>query len=321
MRKPKSKAEEIWDHNRAVAWILVLIGMGFVLFTTYFPQSPGFSIGLLACAAGIMSVRPEMHLYEKIAWVTILISFTFLEVRAINTTDSENLATLMNQNSQFKQTQTALFWAYDLDRQGFGQTMSEFSRVNEAEQKRFEALAKRDDALFNHEEKLAESFSGKIVAGSAPTPPNACGTNIPEGTVVVAIGTSAFKVTVFPHTVLVINGRPALELVRLNQDVIAPVLDVRGQDGRIVARFDEDGYVVGNHLAVKRPDSSTLSVIDEFGKEAINIKYPNKHIIVIKGSMNYNGKEVNLSRIGLSNICLINRGNGPDLYENVTSEK
>lgn len=102
MREFWSKAESCWNRNRILAWALVLSGIWLVLWSGFSPQSPGFSIGLLAGAAGIMSVRPKMHTAEKFAWVAILVSLTVLEVMAIGRSDKAASATRDAQNLAFK---------------------------------------------------------------------------------------------------------------------------------------------------------------------------------------------------------------------------
>lgn len=96
------KAESFWNGNRTLAWVLVLIATGFALWTGFVPQSPGVAIGLLAGAAGIMSVRPKMRPAEKFAWVAVLVSFTVLEIVAIGRADKAAEATRENQNEAFR---------------------------------------------------------------------------------------------------------------------------------------------------------------------------------------------------------------------------
>lgn len=101
MGKFWSAVENYWNSSRAIAWLLVLCGMGLALWTAFLPQSPGVSIGLLALVAGVMSVRPKMHPAEKFAWVAVLITFTILEVLAIGRADKAAEATREAQNQAF----------------------------------------------------------------------------------------------------------------------------------------------------------------------------------------------------------------------------
>jgi hypothetical protein len=94
--------EHHWNHNRVVAWVLVLAAIGLALWAKFWPQSPGVSIGLLALVAGIMSIRPDMHPAEKFAWVVVLVAFTILEVLAIGRSDKDSKDARDSQNQEFQ---------------------------------------------------------------------------------------------------------------------------------------------------------------------------------------------------------------------------
>ena len=96
-----SEVERYWNESPALAWILLLCGIGVALWASFWPQSPGVSIGILALAAGIMSVRPQMRPAEKFAWVGLLITFAILEVVAIGRSDRANEAIRDRQNDAF----------------------------------------------------------------------------------------------------------------------------------------------------------------------------------------------------------------------------
>ncbi|HEV2646819.1 MAG TPA: hypothetical protein VGU46_10690 [Acidobacteriaceae bacterium] len=85
-----NKAEHYWNHSHAIAWVLGVLGAVLVTWAALRPQPPGVSVGLLALAAGIMSVRPKIHPSEKAAWMVFLIAFAVLEVRAIEKSDNQN---------------------------------------------------------------------------------------------------------------------------------------------------------------------------------------------------------------------------------------
>jgi len=93
--------EDIWNSSRVVAWLLAMGGISLAVWASFWPQSPGVSIGLLALAAGIMSVRPKMHPAEKFAWVAVLAVFAILEVIAIGHSDKTNEGIRDQQNAKF----------------------------------------------------------------------------------------------------------------------------------------------------------------------------------------------------------------------------
>ena len=96
-----SRVESCWDKSKTIAWIAVAFGVVLVMWATWKPRSPGISIGLLALAAGFISIRPKMHFMERVAWVAILIALTCLEVQAIKRNDQENADIRNSQNKAF----------------------------------------------------------------------------------------------------------------------------------------------------------------------------------------------------------------------------
>jgi len=97
-----ARIELFWDKNPYCGLALILVVGAVAVYTGFRPTtSPGISIGLLAFAAGVMSVRPKMHFPEKSAWIIILVAFTYQEVRDIRRTDADNVATRNSQNAAF----------------------------------------------------------------------------------------------------------------------------------------------------------------------------------------------------------------------------
>lgn len=124
-----SKVERIWNENRSLAWVLALCVAGLALWAIFKPQSPGVSIGLLALAAGIMSVRPKMHTAEKMTWVVFLIVFAILEIHAINKSDEYNRTTREQQNSQFAEIARGLQQSIITSKQQYESTIGQVQGV------------------------------------------------------------------------------------------------------------------------------------------------------------------------------------------------
>ena len=91
MEKLAVWVEDKWKKSRVIAWFLVLAGFSAALWFYLCPHSPGWCIGVLAFAAGIMSLRPDMHIFEKAAWIIMLGAFVVLEFNAIGRNDADNL--------------------------------------------------------------------------------------------------------------------------------------------------------------------------------------------------------------------------------------
>jgi hypothetical protein len=150
------RAKEIWNNSKITAWVLVLAGMGVALWATYCPQSPGVSIGMLALVAGIMSLRPEMHVLEKCAWILLLVTFTCLEVHAIRISDENNQDIRYAQNSEFAGIVRKLTDSDSANQQHFDVTMGKFQDTT----KRLETAQKSLTGITN-EGALAKEASTK----------------------------------------------------------------------------------------------------------------------------------------------------------------
>jgi hypothetical protein len=124
-----SHFEELWKNSQTISWGLVISAMCLALWATYYPQAPGISIGMLGLVAGIMSLRPEMHVYEKMAWILILIAFAVLEVRAIHKTDEDNRQTRDAQNQKFDLIANGITDSYHLSQQQFAATMGRSDKI------------------------------------------------------------------------------------------------------------------------------------------------------------------------------------------------
>lgn len=66
------------------------------------PNLREFLSDYLPLRSGIIGLRPEMRFLEKLAWIAILITFTVLEVRAINASDAANIKKQEALNSEFR---------------------------------------------------------------------------------------------------------------------------------------------------------------------------------------------------------------------------
>jgi|GEM_PF-3361892 len=155
------RVEEFWNHNRVLMWVLVVTAVSSALWACFVPQSPGISIGFLALAAGIMSVRPQMHPAEKFTWVAILIAFAILEVLAIKRSDEAVKAERDRQNQQFQSIAGGLETAIAT---GTSQYNSTISRVNGV-------LTTTQEIANVAKDTLANLTGGDAVAYLAPQSP------------------------------------------------------------------------------------------------------------------------------------------------------
>lgn len=123
--------ERFWNSNAYVAWLLVALGAALATWAAYSPKSPGVSVGLLALAAGIVSVRPKMHPSERFAWVAVLIALTYMEVNAIRRSDDYNRRIQERQNAEFQSIAARLKTAIDNSNVQYESTIEHVTAVLE----------------------------------------------------------------------------------------------------------------------------------------------------------------------------------------------
>jgi hypothetical protein len=78
---------------------------------------------------------------------------------------------------------------------------------------------------------------------------------------------------------------PILIVEQGSRGRIALDLDIRGSDGKIIARIVRNYFVINpnNILTKSRPDRSTLTVTDQEGSQVLNVRYLNQHGIHLLG--------------------------------------
>ncbi len=292
-------------------------------FFGWYPH-PGISVAVLAVLAAAMSIQPEMKGSHKAAWMLLFGAFLAIEFLAISqeakqestARDAENgqfdsiarglQQSIMQSGYQFKETMQAYSSAESARQKQFEATTNQFDQINGGEQRRF-------DALIDHEEKLAESLNGTLVPGNEPTPANNCpDEEIPPKSVRVFIGDAKVQnvnvVDRFPSVVLararpgtaphipgiareevLLGGSPSnsVPVVTLDRAVggeVTVTLDMRYSDGKIIARMDQNGFVVNRNaiLEVKK-EKSRLQIFDEYGDEVLDIQYFNPQAIGVSG--------------------------------------
>jgi hypothetical protein len=114
--------------------LLVLVATAIALWDYRHPHSPGWSIGMLALMAGIMSLRPDMAFPEKLAWVLILVAFTHLEVEAIRVNDKETQKTRDDQNQHFQEIVDKLTGSLNTGKTQYDSTIAHVNGVLEKTQ-------------------------------------------------------------------------------------------------------------------------------------------------------------------------------------------
>ncbi len=269
--------------------------------------APGYSVVLIAVAAALMSIHDEMTSLQRTGWLIIMASFLSHELRAISKDRWDNeqrqASELGEERLSFKTilkqgrsdnlellaaSANTLASILQQNQDEFKATIQTFDKGQISANQGFKSVLGEQEQLFKHEEELAEAESGRLEPGNEPTPPNSCAA-VPADAALIIIGEEA------QHNVAFLTSYPTLVFedwqhkIRLYIDrdlnrKLIPVLNLRSQDGHIVALMNTSGYLVNrsNSTAVQRT-SSHLTVTDLDGKIALDINYLNKHTISIKG--------------------------------------
>lgn len=162
------------------------------------------------------------------------------------------------------------------------------------------------------EKKILKELHGVLLPDHDPDLEGPCK---PEGNqLAIRIGSNSVTTDSFPLTVIKAGGIPVLTMDRLPDGRISTTLDVRDQDGKIIVRLDKEGFVVNpnNYLSVRRPDKSSLEVIDQYGNEALKARYRNRRFFDITARINSNGRTIDLGNLMVSGTCVYNFKLGPD---------
>jgi hypothetical protein len=290
------------------------------------PVLPGYSIGMLALVAVIMTVRADkFKSVERVCWVVIGAFLMFAEIRTVRddrrSQDAQQGVERTTQQERFEGTASSLRQVAAEERKHFDATLNSMEGLDRSEGMRFKELVKKSESLLEHEDELADGLRGRILPGNVPTPENSC-EQVPNNGIRVFIGKESEKnviiVDKFPRVVIArdpkwTNGpsngvsfagpnAPVIPIVTLDRNPgggLDVTLEVRSDDGKLIARMDKRGFVINRNkiLEIETPrDKSSLLLVDDSGDEVLNIRYLNPEAIVI------GGKVIRMSGIGGS--CL-----------------
>jgi hypothetical protein len=109
----------------------------------------------------------------------------------------------------------------------------------------------------------------------------------------------------FPLSVVTIAERPVVVIDRNQDGSVNLSMDIRSEDGKIIARLSKNEFVVNqnNYLSMKRPDRSSLIIVDQYGNEVLRARYLNRRAFRVTGRLNSAGRTVDLSDSYIHNIC------------------
>jgi hypothetical protein len=170
-----------------------------------------------------------------------------------------------------------------IQQQQFNVTIREFSKNETANKARF-------DKLIDHEEELAAAQTGILTPADEPTPPISCGRLvIPDGAMMAVLdqaGVHGYAIfQKLPHVIVESRSHgPVISVDRATGGGISIILDLRSNDGKIIARINKDGYVINRNNTLEiRKDEHSLEVVDLYGQNALSLRYVNPKTLLIRG--------------------------------------
>ncbi len=133
---------------------------------------------------------------------------------------------------------------------------------------------------------------GWLIPASDSTPPNPCGTETPKsGGVVVILGRQAAATVNAPLPidqsvgVLKLGNCQLLSMTRRAEGLTISASVFDPENGKLIARIiNGEFHLVSNEISYpSRPDPSTLSVNDQYGKEVLYVRYVNANAVLVRG--------------------------------------
>jgi hypothetical protein len=168
------------------------------------------------------------------------------------------------------------------------------------------------------EQKELDKLNGRLLPANEPTPQILCLQNPPPTAAVeIFFGNSVAVVSQFPHTVISSNGVPRLGIDRGPDGSIGINAHVISIDGRIITEIKDSQFMVNpnNYLRLERKDKSSLSLLDQFGRMVLDVRYINPSAFLVSSFVLYTnaGDMLTLPPMnGPARICFFDKFGDPD---------
>lgn len=154
----------------------------------------------------------------------------------------------------------------------------------------------------NQMEKELHSLHGFLIPDSDPMP-NGCA---PAGDqITMYLGARAVRTAHFPLTVVRVRNSSVLVVNRTGEGNLGISLEIKSVDGKIVAKVDDNEFVINqnNYFDMKRPDRSSLTVLDQYGAEVLNARYMNVRAFSLSAKFQSEGVTVEVQKLPAVGVC------------------
>ncbi len=169
------------------------------------------------------------------------------------------------------------------------------------------------------EHKELEKLEGRLLPARDPDPPNSCSFEMkdsaghkvqlmPKEALKVFLGKFMVTYSTFPHNIFTVNGKNPLILDRDASGQIALTMDILDRDEKVVVRFENGHFWVNPNTRAhmdRGDDKSSLVVVDNYGNQVLDMRYLNKHAVVISALLQYShAKPVRIEKTKFADVCL-----------------
>jgi hypothetical protein len=299
---------------RILGWVAVAGFLGVGFWWLYHVPTAGKGGLVLAVGATLMPLFwDKVAVLGKMAWVAMLFVLLAVEYRAI---DKEHQESAEAQQENLREIGNGFEGVLSSEQTNFSSliktSQENFSKLIEGEQRHFEsiltgsltaqrqerqdftALLAKEQELFTRQEELYEYSRGQLLPADDPIP-TTCDPLTPDE-FLVQMGNSAYVTNTFPYSILVVGGKQIITIDKSTNGTLLLSLDLRLEDGRIIAKIDRDGSTIVNPFtgAIVSRDKHTLIVEDQYGKDLVNARYLNKKAFRISGVIPRRGGDIKL---------------------------
>jgi hypothetical protein len=252
------------------------------------------------------------------AWIAMLFLLLAVEYRATDkdksksahelTVEFGNLAKQANENLKNILNDEHASFADLLKAQqdSFTLTLKTIVGAQRQDERKFAALLKRQQGLFEQQQEMIESLNGHLLPGNDPMPVNRCTDLHPMSTNDYLFLTPfSTDIVELPFVVLRVHKQDMITVSKGASGLLELRMNIRNRDGSLIVRFDEDGFEVSPALYKRHPDKSTLVVEDSFGNEVLRVRYKNQKTLYLRGKINIDGRFVDIpfAGFGVSDLC------------------
>lgn len=308
--------ESIWNHRRTALWLVLLFAASAIALIVWVP-APGISIAVLAVGAALMSLRLDMSVYEKAAWMLIVGLLLVSEVHAIlkdrretqhtqqdfQLNETDRLLRLVQSERDISERKTKQLIEQEnasfssnlrQDQVEFEGAMHAIVASHRQDQDQFAGVLGKQQDLLQTQLELSEQINGHLVPDRKPSPTNACtgnGTPLPNpNDITVEFNGNAVVAETLPLTILSFGDFPVLSVdkVEETQDIALKV-DFRDARNMLALRVDGNGLVNRAEFPIVRPDKSTFLVLDAYGNDFFRAHFLNPHYLKVTGEIMYCG--------------------------------